>query len=61
MTHLSALDRIMLDTSKVLVFIKSVDEMDWEKVDLLLETDEGLTADWAVVKRVCGRFDERRD
>ena len=28
---------------------------------LLLETDDGLTADWAVVKRVCGRFDKRRE
>ena len=28
---------------------------------LLLETDDGLTVDWAVVKRVCGRFDKRRE
>ena len=28
---------------------------------LLLETDEGLTADWAMVRRVCGRFDKRRE
>jgi hypothetical protein len=38
-----------------------VDARDREKIGLLLETDNGLTADWAVVKRVCGRFDERRD
>jgi hypothetical protein len=44
-----------------LLFVKSVDAKDWEKVDLLLEIDDGLTADWAVVKRVCGRFDKRRD
>ena len=41
----------MLDTSKVLLFIKSVSKaLDREKVGLLLETDEGLTTDWAVVK-----------
>ena len=28
---------------------------------LPLETDDGLTADWAVVKRVCGCFDKRRE
>ena len=28
---------------------------------LLLETDDGLTTDWAVVKRVCGRSDKQRD
>ena len=27
----------------------------------LLQTDDGLTTDWSVVKRVCGRFDKRRD
>ena len=26
---------------------------------LLLETEDGLTADWVAVKRVCGRFDKR--
>ena len=43
------------------MFIKSVDKEDREKVGLLLETDEGLTTDWAVVKRVCSRFDKRQD
>ena len=42
----------VLDTSKVLLFIKSVDALDREKVGLLFETDGGLTTDWAVVKRV---------
>jgi hypothetical protein len=51
----------VLDTSRVLLFVKSVDARDREKIDLLLETDVGLTADWAMVKRVCGRFDKRRD
>jgi hypothetical protein len=59
--RLSALDRTVLDTSRVLLFVKSVDARDREKIDLLLETDDGLTAEWAVVKRVCGRFDKRRD
>jgi hypothetical protein len=44
-----------------LLFVKSVDAKDREKIGLLLETDDGLTADWAVVKRVCGRCDKRRD
>ena len=59
--RLSALDRTVLDTSKVLLFIKAVDSRDREKVGLLLETDDGLTTDWAMVKRVCSRFDKRRE
>ena len=59
--RLSTLDRTVLETSRVLLFVKSVDALDREKVGLLLETDEGLTADWAVVKRVCSRFDKRRE
>jgi hypothetical protein len=59
--RLSALDRTVLDTSRVLLFVKLVDARDREKIGLLLETDDGLTADWAVVKRVCARFDKRRD
>ena len=27
----------------------------------LLETDEGRTADWVIVKRVYSRFDKRRE
>jgi hypothetical protein len=30
-------------------------------VGVLLETDDGLTVDGAVVKRVCGPFDKRRN
>ena len=59
--RLSALDWTILDTSGVLLFVKSVDVRDQEKVGLLLESDDRLTADWAVVKRVCGRFDKRRE
>ena len=59
--RLSALDRTILDTSRVLLFVKSVDERDREQVGLLLETEDGLTTDWAAVKRVCGRFDKRRE
>ena len=51
--RLSVPDRTVLNTSKVLLFIKSVDPLDQEKVGLLLETDEGRTTDWATVKRVC--------
>jgi hypothetical protein len=56
--RLSTLDRAVLDTSRVLLFVKSVDARDREKISLLLETDDGLTANWAVVKRVCSRFDK---
>jgi hypothetical protein len=59
--RLSALDRTVLDTSRVLLFVKSVDVRDRETIGSLLETDDGLTTDWAMVKRVCGRFDKRRD
>jgi hypothetical protein len=59
--RLSTLDWTALDTSRVLLFVKSVDAKDQEKIGLLLETDDGLTADWAVVKRVYGWFDKRRD
>ena len=56
--RLSALDRIVLDTSRVLLFVKAVDALDREKVGLLLETDEGLTT-VSVVKGVCNHFDKR--
>ena len=59
--RLSALDWTVLDTSRVLLFVKAVDALDREKVGLLLETDEGLTTDWAVVKGVCSRFDKRQE
>ena len=55
------LDQTVLDTSKVLLFVKSVDVLDCEKVGLFLETDEGLMVDWVVVKRVCGHFDKQHD
>ena len=38
-----------------------MDVRDRELVGLLLETDDELAADWALVKIVCGRFDKRRD
>ena len=60
-TRLLTLDRVVLDTSKVLLFIKSVETLDREKVGLLLETDEGLTIDWAIVKGVCSRFNKQRE
>ena len=59
--RLSALDRTILDTSQVLLFGKSVNERDREQVGLLLETEDGLTTNWAAVKRVCGRFHKRRE
>ena len=59
--RLSTLDRTVLDTSWVLLLIKSVNALDWGSVGPLLETDDGLTADWATVKRVCDRFDKRRE
>ena len=59
--RLLALDRTVLDTSRVLLFVKSVDVRDREQVGLLLETDDELTGDWAVVKGVCSRVDKQRD
>ena len=44
----------MLDTSKVML-------LDRDNVALLLEKNDGLTVDWAVVKGVCGRMDKHRD
>ena len=38
-----------------------MDVHDREQVSLLLETDDGLTAKWAVVKRVCIHFDKQRE
>ena len=43
--RLLALDRTILDTSRVLLFVKSVDSRDQEQVGLLLETDDGLIDD----------------
>ena len=59
--RLSALDKTILHTSRVLLFVKAVDVRDRERVGLLVETDDGLTADRAVVKRVCSRFKKRRE
>ena len=51
----------MLDTSRVLPFIKSVNALDGGSVGPLLEMDEGLTADGTIVKGVYNRFDKRRE
>jgi hypothetical protein len=40
--RLSTLDRTVLDTSRVLLFVKSADAKDREKIGLLLETDDGV-------------------
>ena len=42
--RLSALDRTILDTSRVLL-VKSMNERDRDQVDSLLETEDGLTTD----------------
>ena len=47
--------------SKVLLFLKSIDSLDWEKVGLLLETDDELTTNWTVVKGVCSHFDKQQE
>ena len=44
---------MVLDTRKVMLFIKVIDVRDQEKVGLPLEIDDGFTTDWAMVKRVC--------
>ena len=51
----------MLDTSKVMLFANLFDLLDGNNADLILETNEALTVDLAVVKGVCGRIDKRRD
>ena len=48
---LPALDQTILDSSKVLLFIKSVDVKDRRDLELLLENDEGLISNWAALKR----------
>ena len=55
---MSMLDRTEFDTNKVLIFIKSVEPLDQEKVGFLLKTDEGITKDSGLVKWVCGCFDK---
>ena len=49
----------MLKTSWVLLFVRSENAIDREKVGPLLEMDEGLTVDWVVVKGVDSHFDKR--
>ena len=56
--RLSRLDRTVLETSKVLFFITSFDLRVRESMGLLLETNHGLTTDWATVKEVCSRIDK---
>ena len=53
--RLPMLDRIVLNISKVLLFLKVVDVRDGEKVGLL-ENDDGLIMDWATTKRMCSFF-----
>ena len=55
------LDRTMLETSKVLLFVTSFDCRVRESGGLLLETNNGLMTDWATVKGVCDKIDKRRD
>ena len=50
--RLSALDKTVLDMSKVMWFLKAVNAQDREKVGFLLDIDDGLMNDWAVRKRV---------
>ena len=40
--RISTLDRTVLDTSRVLLFVKSVNALDRGSMGPLLETDEGL-------------------
>ena len=57
--RLSRLDRTVLEMSKVLFFLMSFDSCVWESMGLLLETNQGLTTDWATVKEVCNMIDKR--
>ena len=44
-----------------MLFVKLFALLDRNNVDIVLETNEALTVDSAVVKGVCGRIDKRRD
>ena len=44
-----------------MLFVVSVKALDRGSVGPLLETDDGLTTDWAMVKRICSRFEKRRE
>ena len=59
--RLSALDMTVLDTSRVLLFVKTMDVRYREQVGLLLEMGDRLTGNWVVVKRDCDRFDKWRE
>jgi hypothetical protein len=61
--RLSALDQVLLTSAKVLVFLKAVDSQYRETLGALLEDvsgPNGLNADWAEVKKICSRFNMRR-
>jgi hypothetical protein len=53
--HLSALNRAVLDTSRVRLFVKSVDVRDREKVSFLLETDDELMANGTSINSIAFR------
>ena len=55
-----AMDWTVLDTSKVLLFLKAVGVQNREKMCFLLENENKLITDWATVKRVCSRFDKTK-
>ena len=52
---------MVLNTSKVQLFIKVVDVRDREKISLLLETNDGLTTYWETMKRVYNRLKKRHE
>ena len=44
----------------MLLFLKLVDVKDERELGLLLENEDGLIVDWAIVKTTCERFHKRR-
>ena len=54
-------NRTVLDTSKVILFLKAEDARDRKKVCLLLENEDEFISYWIAVKRVCGLYDKRRE
>ena len=56
--RLSTVNQTIIDSTKVLLFIKVADMKDQMELGLLLENVDGPITNWIAVKRDCGRFDK---
>ena len=53
----------LMGADKVLLFVRSIDQAEWEAIEIELGDDDGvngLTEDWLEVERVCHRLDAER-